>query len=75
MNVRHAAVTGTQRRLYREFAKTGAKLSWEEVERIETEALVRGGMNPNVASTTVKKAVDALKKAGVSSPKRIPWEN
>jgi hypothetical protein len=75
LNLRHAAVTGAQKKLYREFAKTGATLTWEEVERIETEALVRGGLNSDVARATVKQAIDSLKRAGVPSPTRIPWGN
>jgi len=75
LNVRHASVTGAQKRLYREFANTGAKLTWEEVERIETEALVHGGLNSDVARATVKQAIDALKNAGVPGPARIPWGN
>jgi hypothetical protein len=74
-NVRHVAVTGAQKTLYREFAKTGAKLTWEEVQRIETEALLRGGMSSDVARAAVNQAIAALKKAGVPSPTRIPWGN
>jgi hypothetical protein len=74
-NVRHVAVTGAQKTLYREFAKTGAKLTWEDVQRIETEALLRGGMSSDVARAAVNQAIDALKKAGVPSPTRIPWGN
>ncbi len=71
----HSTVTGAQQTLYREFAKTGAKLTWEEVERIEIAALVRGGLNPDVARATVKQAIDSLKDAGVPGPVRIPWGN
>jgi hypothetical protein len=71
--VRHSTVTGAQRSLYREFAKTGANLTWDEVERIETEALVRSGLNPEVARATVRKAIDELKESGVPRPIRIPW--
>jgi hypothetical protein len=74
-NIRHFAVTGAQKKLYVEFAKTGSKLTWEEVERIETEALVRGGLSHDVARATVRQAIDALKKAGISEPTRIPWGN
>ena len=75
LNVRHAAVTGAQKRLYRELVKTGANLTWEEVERIEIAALVRGGLNSDMARATVKQAIDSLKNAGVPSPTRIPWGN
>jgi DNA-directed RNA polymerase subunit F len=75
LGVVHSTVTGAQQTLYREFAKTGKQLTWDAVERIETEALVRGGLNSDVARATVKQAVDALKKAGISGPTRIPWGN
>ncbi len=75
LGVVHNTVTGAQQTLYREFAKTGANLTWKEVERIEIAALVRGGLNSDVARATVKQAIDSLKNAGVPSPTRIPWGN
>ncbi len=72
LDVVHSTVTGGQQTLYREFAKTGEQLTWDSMERIETEALVRAGMNPRMARATVKRAIDDLKKAGVSGPTRIP---
>jgi hypothetical protein len=59
--------------MYREFAKTGQKLTWEAVERIETDALVRSGLERGVARATVKKAIGALQRGGVAGPTRIPW--
>jgi hypothetical protein len=73
LEVWHNAVTGAQQTLYREFAKAGERLTWDAVERIETEALVRGGLNADVARATVRQAIEALKKAGISGPTRIPW--
>jgi len=58
---------------YKAFAQTGATLTWQAVEGIETQALVRGGMQPGIARATVLKAIQALKDAGVSAPTRIPW--
>lgn len=72
-NVRHAVVTGAQKRLYGEFAKTGQPLTWSEIERIEIDALVRGGLNRAIAASTVRKAIEALIKSGVPRPIRIPW--
>jgi RHS repeat-associated protein len=66
-------VTPAQRALYTAFAKTGQKLTWDAVQKIETQALVRGGMNPNMAQQTVQKAIQGLKDAGVAGPTRIPW--
>jgi hypothetical protein len=73
LKVRHMAVSGTQNKLYREFAKTGKSLTWEEMERIEVESLVAGGLDRAVANSTVRKAIEALKKSGVTGPVRIPW--
>ncbi|MGC1434183.1 MAG: hypothetical protein WA811_18235 [Candidatus Sulfotelmatobacter sp.] len=67
------AVTPAQQTLYRAFARTGNTLTWDAVQQIETEALVRGGMNPNMAANTVQQAIQQLKNAGVSGPTRIPW--
>lgn len=73
LNVKHSSITGAQKTLYREFAKTGEKLSWEVVERIETEALVRAGLDARVAQATVRTAIEALKRDGVPGPITIPW--
>ncbi len=69
----HAKVTGAQLTRYTEFAKTGKPLTWEAMANIETEALVVSGMNLDIAKTTVAKAIQALKDAGLAGPIRIPW--
>jgi hypothetical protein len=66
-------VTPAQRALYIAYARTGAPLTWEAAEAIETQALIRGGMHPGMARATVQKAIQSLKDAGVSGPTRIPW--
>jgi hypothetical protein len=66
-------VTPAQRSLYTEFAKTGKTLTWEAMEEIETQALIRGGMEAGMARATVQKAIQGLKDAGVTGPTRIPW--
>lgn len=73
LGISHSAVSGAQMTGYRVFAQTGAPLTWEALSIIETNALIRGGMVPEMAITTVKRAINALKKAGVSGPTRIPW--
>jgi RHS repeat-associated protein len=70
--VRHSAVTGAQQTLYRAYAQTGQPLTWDAMQSIETQALVKGGMSPGAASTTVSNAINALKASGVN-PTRIPW--
>ncbi|WP_437576987.1 RHS repeat-associated core domain-containing protein [Sorangium sp. So ce887] len=73
LGVSHSAVTGAQMTGYRAFARTGAPLTWETVRTIETNALVRGGMAPDVAQSAVNTAVKALQEAGVARPTRVPW--
>ena len=75
LGVRHGIVTGAQQTLYRLFARNGTVLTWDVMERIEAEALIRGGMNPEMARATVQKAIKALQSAGVTGPIRIPWGN
>jgi hypothetical protein len=73
LGVRHTAITGAQRMLYRRFSRTNATLTWDDVERIETEALTAAGMNSNIAAETVRSAIQALQAGGVAGPSRIPW--
>jgi hypothetical protein len=74
LKINHNIVTGAQMTGYRAFAKTGAKLTWEAMEDIETNALVKGGLKDvDVARATVRQAIQALQKAGVPGPTRIPW--
>jgi hypothetical protein len=73
LGVSHPAVTAGQMQGYRAFAATGESLTWDAVSTIETNALVRGGMSPEMASTNVSEAIRALQQAGVAGPTRIPW--
>lgn len=73
LGVTHSVVSGTQMTGYRAFAQTGAPLTWEAIASIEANALVRGGMAPEMARATVSRAIQALKDAGVAGPTRIPW--
>lgn len=73
LGVRHELVTGAQMTGYRAFGQTGATLTWEAMQHIETQALIRGGMNAAQARATVQQAIQALRNAGVSGPTRIPW--
>lgn len=54
--------------------QTGGRLPSAAVSRIETNALVRGGMAQDMAAATVTRAIHALKEAAVSGPTRIPRE-
>jgi len=73
LGVKHSKITGAQASLYRKFSKTGADLGWDDIGRIETKALVAGGMDADTAATTVRRAILALMDAGVAGPTKIPW--
>jgi RHS repeat-associated protein len=75
LGVNHATVTGAQMTGYTAFAKTGATLTWESMQEIEVQALIKGGMKSDMAKSTVQTAIQALKDAGVAGPTRIPWGN
>lgn len=76
LNISHnKVVTPQQRRAYMDFAKKGQPLTWDVIAEIETEVLVKSGLEPGIASATVAKSIKALKDAGVAGPVRIPWGN
>jgi len=75
LNVEHPKITGIQRTKYLDFAKTNKTLTWDAIANLETEVLVKAGMNPATARVTVAKAIQALKESGVAAPVRIPWGN
>ena len=73
LGVIHSRITVAQRTLYTAYSKTGSPLTWQTMEQIETQALISGGMQPSMANATAKVAIQALKRAGLSRPTRIPW--
>ena len=73
LGVSHSAITGAQMTGYRAIAQSGEAITWEAIQSVETNALIRGGMSPTMARETVMKAIKALKNAGVAGPTRIPW--
>ena len=73
LGVSHSAITGAQMTGYRAFARTGKTLTWDAMATIETNALIRGGMTAETAAATVARAIEALRRAGVAGPTRIPW--
>ncbi|CAG1009859.1 hypothetical protein PHYC_03759 [Phycisphaerales bacterium] len=73
LGVDHGLVTGGQMQGYKAFSQTGAALTWESVQAIETQALIRGGMQSGMAGATVRQGIQRLQDAGVSGPTRIPW--
>jgi hypothetical protein len=73
LNIIHSTITTAQRAAYRAFAATKAALTWDVVAKIEANALESAGMESSLAQRTVNKAINALKKAGIANPTRIPW--
>ena len=73
LKIDHPKITGAQAKLYSAFSKLCKPLTSEVIEEIETKALIAGGANPGQALATVKKALQALKDAGVTGPTQIPW--
>jgi len=70
----HGLISVSQQRLYRAFVQTRHALTWNDVQKIETEALISGGMKSvTAAEATVKQAINALKANGITAPTRIPW--
>jgi hypothetical protein len=72
-DVDHDGVSTAQQALYRSLSKEGKPLTWDDVQNIETQALIHGRMPPDVAYATVRRAIESLKSIGISAPTRIPW--
>jgi RHS repeat-associated protein len=73
LNMNHDMISGAQQTMYRAYARTGQSLTWDAMELIEAQALVKGGMSPETAAATIRKAIKMLKASGVNGPTRIPW--
>ena len=73
LKINHDVLSGAQQTLYRDFAASGASLTWDAAQQIESQALIQAGMDAATARATVQRAIQALKDAGVSGPTRIPW--
>ena len=71
-NVRHPVITGQQRHLYSEYAKTGKKLTLEDMRDIEIKAMTNAGVPASYAERAVNEAYYQLKKSGIE-PVNIPW--
>jgi RHS repeat-associated protein len=77
LGINHEAISVSQRLLYNAFEKTGAPLTWDAIEIIETQALSQGAkggkLSLEAVSATVQAAIADLKAQGVPGPTRIPW--
>ena len=72
-DVKHSTITGQQKILYSEFSKAGNQLTIDAMKQIEVKAMTNSGVPLNYAENAVNKAIDALQKAGITQPSRIPW--
>ena len=71
--VRHADITATQQRLFRELAASGAPNTLTHHSRIAYQSLVEAGMPPSVARDLVINSQSQLIRSGVVAPNAIPW--
>ncbi|SMC42834.1 hypothetical protein [Cellulophaga tyrosinoxydans] len=69
----HDKITGYQISLYKEFGRTGERLSLEKMAEIEIEAMVRAGIPKVIAEGWVIKALQDLKTQDVKLIPHIPW--
>lgn len=73
LDVKHAAITGQQYRLYTAYAKTGRPLTMEAMKRMEIQAMVSAGIPPDYAFHAVNEAIDDLISRRITHPVKIPW--
>lgn len=74
LGLKHKVISGRQQTLYRAFAKTGERLTLDDIAKIEEQALIDAKMDRKMAKATVQKAVAHLKAVRVPGPTRIPWK-
>lgn len=70
--ISHPKITGSQKSQYNAFDKTGRELGWDDVQDIETRALVAGGVPEKMAGPTVAEAIRRVQEIGMPI-QRIPW--
>jgi RHS repeat-associated protein len=73
LHLHHPNITRAQQFLYGDFAKTGQKMGWDVLRRIETDALVAQGVSRAVARGTVDKMIAHLRARGVTNL-RTPYQ-
>ena len=71
----HDAITGQQRSLYTAWKKANpnAKLTIDDMGSIEIQAMKNAGIPEDVATGWVIKALEDIKRQGVTEIKKIPW--
>ncbi len=70
--VNHAVVSCAQKTLYTQARPAGQAISWELMERVKVQALIRRGMSPQLAPDVVRRSIDSLNQQGCT-PRRVPW--
>jgi hypothetical protein len=70
----HDLMTKKQRELFSELAKSGRPNTLAEHARIAEESLVEGGATRAEAKELVKQSIENLRKQGVKTPSKIPWQ-
>lgn len=71
--VKHATITGQQKSLYSQFAKSGETLTLDAMANIEYQALVNSGIPEAYARNAISQAFADLLKNGVTQTNQIPW--
>ncbi len=69
----HNIITGKQTSLYKEFGRTGERLTIEKMADIEINAMVQAGIPEDIATGWVIKALQDLKLQNVKTIPHIPW--
>tara|TARA_R110002050_G_C8931357_1_gene512005 strand:+ start:155 stop:2125 length:1971 start_codon:yes stop_codon:yes gene_type:complete len=69
----HNIITGKQTSLYKEFGRTGERLTIEKMADIEIKAMVQAGIPEDIATGWVIKALQDLKLQNVKTIPHIPW--
>lgn len=68
----HRAITAAQRKAYKAFEKSGKPISWKNMEKIEVDAMVKGGVPRNIAKAFFKRYKEWCTARKIK-PRRIPW--
>ena len=72
-DVEHTKITGRQLHYYSAFSKTEKQLTFDDMRKIEIQAMVDVGVPIEYATNAVDKAIADLLKSGVKSPTRVSW--
>lgn len=74
LDIEHEQISTNQMQAYKDFGKTDRTLTWDDVERIETKALIDAKMDPAMAKYAVQRAIQHEIERGITQPAWIPWK-